>query len=168
MDLNLLAAGAGESVRLGDSAELTVKENGSLTRGNLMVAEMTIQPNFAPPIQHLHRAHEESWYVLEGELEFTSGTHTARVGPGEWVLVPIGVPHTFGNAGDTAARFLTVMTPNLYLNYFRELGDSMARAHQETSTLTDEARERISAELMAKYQTEIVDPLAWERDHPRT
>lgn len=165
MDLNLVRAGAGQSVPLGESAELTVKEDGSLTRGNLMVAEMTIQPDFAPPIQHLHRAHEESWYVLEGELEFTSGTHMTRVGPGDWVLVPIGVPHTFGNAGDVPARFLTVMRPNLYLNYFHELSDRMARGHPEASTLTDEAREQISAELMAKYHTEIIDPIAWERDH---
>ncbi|MFG1709891.1 cupin domain-containing protein [Nonomuraea sp. M3C6] len=119
---------------------------------------MVIQPDFAAPLQHLHNGHEEAWFVLDGEIEFTSGTRVTRVGPGGWVLVPIGVPHTFSNAGGVPARFIAVMTPNFYLGYFDELSRAM-------DGVSDEARGRISAGLMAKYQTEVVDPVAWERDH---
>jgi mannose-6-phosphate isomerase-like protein (cupin superfamily) len=163
MDLNIVAAGAGRSLALGESATFLVKEDGSHTQGKLFVAEMVIQPDFAAPIQHLHHAHEESWFVLEGELEFTSGTRVTRVGPGGWVLVPTDVPHTFGNPGDVPARFLAMMTPNLYLDYFVEMAEQLARARQAQGEVTDAVRARISAELMPKYQTEIVDPAAWER-----
>jgi mannose-6-phosphate isomerase-like protein (cupin superfamily) len=164
MDLSIVAAGAGRSVPL-EGAEFVVKEDGSHTRGNLMVAEMVIQPGFAPPVQHLHRAHEEAWYILEGEVEFTSGTRAQRVGPGGWVVVPLGIPHTFGNPGDVPARFLATMTPNLYLDYFVEMADEMARAQQEHGEVSNEIRAQISTRLMPKYHTEVIDPIAWERDH---
>ncbi len=72
----------------------------------------------------------------------------------------------YGNPGEAPARFLAIMTPTLYLDYFVELGNEMARARRERGELTDQVRSRISAQLMAKYQTEVVDPIAWERDHP--
>lgn len=160
--MNIVTAGAGRTIPMGPSAQFIVKEDGSLTRGNMVVAEMVIEPEFVAPPQHLHRAHEESWYILEGELEFSSGTRVRRVGPGGWVLVPVGIPHSFSNPGHEPTRFLAIMTPNLYLGYFEELGEAMTRAQQEGGELTDEMRSRVIAELMGKYQTEIVDRTAGE------
>lgn len=164
MDWNVVAAGAGRVVRLGAAAEMVVKEDGANSRGGLMVAEMSIQPDFGAPLQHLHHAHEEAWFILDGEVEFVSGTRVRRVGIGDWVMVPIGVPHTFSNPGDVPARFLTVMTPNLYLDYFVELGDKAARALAGSDRPAHELQARISAEIMPKYHTEVIaDPAEWER-----
>jgi uncharacterized cupin superfamily protein len=116
-----------------------------------MVAEMVIQPDFTAPRQHLHHAHEETWYVLDGELEFTSGAKVTRVRTGDWVLVPAGVPHTFANPGTVPTRFLATMTPDLYLGYFEELSAEVARTHRAGRDLTEEALAQISADLMAKY-----------------
>jgi mannose-6-phosphate isomerase-like protein (cupin superfamily) len=165
--MNILLAGEGKPLPLGQGATFVVKEDGSQSRGRLMVAEMVIEPGFVAPVQHLHNAHEESWYVLDGELEFISGTRVNRLGPGGWVLAPIGVPHTFSNPGDTPTRFLAVMTPNLYLDYFFEMGERLAGLRAEGRPMTKDVREEVSRELMPKYQTEIVDPIAWERDHRR-
>ncbi|TDT39638.1 cupin domain [Streptomyces sp. BK208] len=155
MDWNIVAAGDGRHVGLGDGAELIVKEDGSRTRGNLVVAEMTIPPDFVAPPQHVHHAHEEAWFVLDGIVEFTSGTRLRRVDSGDWVLVPLGVPHTFHNPGSEPARFLTIMTPNLYLDYFIELGERTTRALRETPEPAGEVRTRISGEIMQKYRTEV-------------
>jgi mannose-6-phosphate isomerase-like protein (cupin superfamily) len=166
MDWNVVGAGAGRVVKLGDTAEMVIKEDGSNSRGNLMVAEMSISPDFAAPLQHLHRAHEEAWYVLDGEVEFVSGTRVRRVGAGDWVLVPVGVPHTFSNPGDVPARFLTVMTPDLYLGYFVEMGEKTARAVAESDEPVNELRARVSAAIMPKYHTEVItDPGAWEQEN---
>jgi hypothetical protein len=54
---------------------------------------------------------------------------------------------------------------NLYLNYFFEMGDMMARAAREPGGISDDVRRKITSQIMAKYQTEVVDPVAWERDH---
>ena len=48
-----------------------------------------------------------------------SKSHNQRVwetqkqigGPGCWALVPSGVPHTFGNAGESPARLLIIHAP---------------------------------------------------------
>jgi mannose-6-phosphate isomerase-like protein (cupin superfamily) len=163
--MNILLAGEGKPLPLGEGATFVVKEDGSLSRARLMVAEMEIAPGFVAPVQHLHHAHEESWYILDGEVEFVTGTRVNRLGPGGWALVPIGVPHTFSNPGDTPARFLAVMTPNLYLDYFVEMGRRLADLRAEGRPMTKDVREKVSRELMPKYQTEIVDPVAWEREH---
>jgi mannose-6-phosphate isomerase-like protein (cupin superfamily) len=168
VDWNVVAAGEGRVIRLANNAEIIVKEDGSHTRGGLVVAEMVIQPDFSAPPQHLHNAREEAWYVLDGEIDFTSGTRVRRVGPGDWVVVPLGVPHTFATAGDTPARFLTTFTPRLYLDYFVELTEKTASALQETGLSPREVVPGISAEIMPNYETEvIIDPAEWEKSNPR-
>lgn len=158
MDMNVLLAGEGRAVPLGESARFVVKEDGSRTRGNLVVAEMEIDPDFVAPVQHIHHAHEESWYVLDGEVEFGSGDRRTRVGAGGWVLVPIGVPHTFSNPGDRPARFLAVMTPNLYLDYLVETGRRIGELRAAGRSVTPEVMADLGRELMPKYHTEVVGP----------
>src|SRR5262249_32054277 len=99
------------------------------------------------PLPHVHRAHEEGFYVLEGEIEFTIGADSIRLGAGGWVLVPIGVPHTFRNPGDTPARFLNTFTPDRYIHYFEE-----AAAIAATGPLAPEQMVKI----MAHYNTDVL------------
>jgi mannose-6-phosphate isomerase-like protein (cupin superfamily) len=49
--------------------------------------------------------------VLEGELTFTVDTADVLAGPGTFVLVPPGVPHTFANRGSAAVRLINVHSP---------------------------------------------------------
>ena len=37
------------------------------------------------------------------------------------MTAPIGVPHTFANPGDVPAVLVGTLTPDHYVNYFREL-----------------------------------------------
>ena len=57
------------------------------------------------PHPHIHHAHEEGFYILEGELEFVVGTQTVRAGQGSFVMVPIGVAHTFSNPMERPVDF---------------------------------------------------------------
>lgn len=59
--------------------------------------------------------------MLSGNVRFTIGTDNYDVGPGTWVTVPPGAPHTFANMGDDPAVMLTTFTPDLYVQYFRDL-----------------------------------------------
>ena len=96
--------------------------------------------------------------MLGGELEFVVGPETVLVGPGGWVLVPIGVPHTFSNPGDEPARFLSTMTPGFYLEYFEELAGRIGELHAHGEPPTRETLGRLAAELMPKYHTELNQP----------
>jgi oxalate decarboxylase/phosphoglucose isomerase-like protein (cupin superfamily) len=41
-------------------------------------------------------------------------------------MVPPGAPHTFANPGDQPLVLLNTFTPDLYVQYFRELHDLIA------------------------------------------
>ena len=155
MNQQVLQNGQGRSFPFAGGT-LTIKEDGSRTRGELSVVEIELPPVSAPPPQHLHRKHEEAWYVLNGELAFTVGGHTELVGRGGWVLIPIGVPHTFANPSSMPARFLSTMTPGFYLRYFEELATRIAEMHNRGTPPTRETLGRLGAELMPAYHTELV------------
>src|SRR3977135_726083 len=146
MNAVVVKAGEGHALRLGD-VQMVVKEDGTHTRGALGLAEFEVPPHgHDAPLPHIHHAHEEGFYILEGELEFLAGTQTVRAGQGTFVMVPIGAVHTFSNPTDKPARFLNTFTPPLYIGYFEELSQLIqadgAPGPQQF------------AELMARYDTE--------------
>jgi mannose-6-phosphate isomerase-like protein (cupin superfamily) len=75
------------------------------------LALITIQPHGEGPELHAHGAEDDSFYVLEGELTFTADDEEVVAGPGTFVLVPPGVPHTFANRGDAVVRMVNVHAP---------------------------------------------------------
>jgi quercetin dioxygenase-like cupin family protein len=79
----------------------------------LEAVELTFGPDFEGVDPHTHPDHVDSFYVLEGEVEFTLEDRTMRVGPGAFVAVPRGVVHGFRNAGPGRIRVLNVHAPNV-------------------------------------------------------
>jgi mannose-6-phosphate isomerase-like protein (cupin superfamily) len=148
MNTVILQAGEGRLLSLGD-VQMVVKEDATHTRGTLGVAEFEVPPHGSnTPLAHIHHAHEEGFYVLEGELEFVVGTDHFRAGQGAFVMVPIGVAHTFSNPTEKPARFLATLTPARYLHYFEE----MSQLYQASAS---PSRQQL-AELMSRYETEVV------------
>ncbi len=139
--------GEGRRIALGPIT-MMVQEDGTDTRGTLGVAEFIVPPHAPTPPPHLHHAHEEGFYILEGELEFQAGTETVRASQGTWVMVPIGVAHTFRNPTDKPTRFLNTFTPPRYLSYFEE----MSQLYQAAASPSPQQ----ITELMAHYDTEVV------------
>ncbi len=143
----VLKAGEGRALPLG-SIQMVVQEDGTHTRGTLGVAEFTVAPHAPTPPPHIHHAHEECFYVLEGELELLTGTKTMRAGQGTFVTVPIGAVHTFSNPTDRPARFLNTFTPPFYIGFFEEFSKLI-----QAGVAPDPQQ---LAELMARYETEVV------------
>ena len=59
---------------------------------------------------HLHRAHADSFFVLEGELAFLVDDEEHEIGPGAFVYAPPGLVHGFRSL--SPARFLNFHTPD--------------------------------------------------------
>ena len=60
--------------------------------------------------------------MLEGAVRFTMGDDTFVLTAGQSTTIPLGTPHTFGNASaDEPARLLGTVSPARYIKYFREL-----------------------------------------------
>jgi oxalate decarboxylase/phosphoglucose isomerase-like protein (cupin superfamily) len=60
-------------------------------------------------------------------------------------MIPPGAPHTFANPGDEATVLLNTFTPDLYVQYFRDLRQMIA----EGQALTPEA----TVQVMSRYAT---------------
>jgi mannose-6-phosphate isomerase-like protein (cupin superfamily) len=73
----------------------------------------------APP--HRHNREDELSYVLEGTLTVWRDGVVTDAGPGTVVSKPRGEWHTFWNSGDVTVRFIEIISPPQFANYFREL-----------------------------------------------
>ena len=75
---------------------------------------------FTPP-PHFHQYEDESFYVLDGTIDFQAGDKKFRAGPGEMVVLPKEVPHSFNLVSDTA-KALLIITPAGFETVFKEFG----------------------------------------------
>ena len=73
-------------------------------------AIITKDPGDGPPL-HVHPREDDAFYILEGEVVMIVDDDEVTVGPGTFVLVPPGVPHTFANRSQSAARIVNVHAP---------------------------------------------------------
>jgi len=70
-------------------------------------------PRLIAPL-HLHRKDDEAWYILEGTLRVRVGNEEVEARAGSGVLVPRGTAHTYWNPSSEPARYLLVMSANVY------------------------------------------------------
>ena len=75
---------------------------------------------FTPP-PHFHKYEDESFYVLEGIIDFQAGDKKFRAGTGELIVLPKEVPHSFNLVSDTA-KALLLITPAGFETVFKEFG----------------------------------------------
>ena len=97
LSVNVVPADGGERLVAGPVVH-RVLEDGSSTGGRLGLLEGRYPPGWTGPPPHVHREHEETFYVLGGAVRFISGAAEHVLTPGALFTAPIGVPHGFGNA----------------------------------------------------------------------
>lgn len=144
--ISIVGPGDGEVVLTGP-IQLRILEDGSTTGHRLGLGEIVVAPHTAGPPQHRHGQHDEGFYVVRGTVRFTVGEQTHDAVAGTLVMVPPGAPHTFANPGDEPAVMLNTFTPDLYVQYFRDLRDFAAEAGRGPTP--DEV-----VDVMARYHTE--------------
>ncbi|MGH8920922.1 MAG: cupin domain-containing protein, partial [Actinomycetes bacterium] len=88
----------------------TIKAFGSQTKGGFGLIEATVPAGGGPP-PHAHPGEEETFYVLDGELEFLDGDHLFNAVAGDFIHIPRGIRHRFHNKRMHAARMLFMFSP---------------------------------------------------------
>ncbi|OKI01250.1 cupin [Streptomyces sp. CB02923] len=144
--VSVVGPGDGETIVLG-TTRLRVLEDGSNTGHRLGLTESVLAPHTPGPPQHRHAQHDEGFYIISGAVRFTVGEKDYDVTAGTLVVVPPGAPHTFANVTDQPAVMLSIFTPDLYVQYFRDLQDMLAAGGQ---AMSPEAHIR----TMSRYATE--------------
>jgi quercetin dioxygenase-like cupin family protein len=74
----------------------------------------------SPPL-HVHRTEDELFHVLEGELRLRADDADIRIGPGESILAPKGVPHTYRVESPAGARWLVITKGGNFEHFVRAL-----------------------------------------------
>jgi mannose-6-phosphate isomerase-like protein (cupin superfamily) len=150
-DVSIVGPDGGEVIELGP-AKVRILEDGATTAHRLGIGEITLAPHGDGPPQHRHARHDEGFYVVSGTARFTVGRTVHEAPPGTLVMVPPGVPHTFANPGDQPLVMINTFTPDLYVQYFRDMRDVAVDGQMPTAQAT--------AEVMSRYSTTAADDFA--------
>lgn len=118
------------------------------TAGRLSIFESLDQPGYGPP-RHVHKAEDETFYLLAGEVEFWQEGQTTRHRPGEVVFIERGRNHTFRILGASPARMVTVMTPGGFDGFFAEMAAGRYQIPQDMGQI---------ASVGARYNLEFTGP----------
>ena len=127
-----------------NGGSLQFKVASSETAGQLFIIEHIHMLPGGPSL-HLHFSQEEWFYVMEGKVAFQVGDRRLELGPGESVLAPRRVPHTFSSIAAGPSRMMIAFCPAGKMEqYFRDAADPK----------TPQAE----AEYLRRYDMELIGP----------
>jgi quercetin dioxygenase-like cupin family protein len=135
----------------------TVLLAGKDTGGRYCLIDMYIASGGGPP-PHRHDF-EETFSVLEGEIEATFRGVKSVAKAGETIHIPANAPHSFRNVSDQPARLHCICAPAGQEEFFRQVGDLVETRTTPPPKLSDEekaARGAKAKALMATYRTEML------------
>jgi quercetin dioxygenase-like cupin family protein len=137
----------------------TILLSGDDTDGRYCLIDMHIPPGGGPP-PHRHDF-EESFTVLEGEIEATFRGEKSTVHTGQTVSIPANAPHCFTNASVVAARLLCICAPAGQEEFFAQVGVTVP-TRRSTPPQFDQSEQsqlmKKAQELAPKYGTELLPP----------
>lgn len=140
---------------VGDTYTITV--DGGDTNGRFCVVDMHI-PAGGGPGPHRHDF-EETFIVLDGEIEATFRGKKSVVGTGETINIPANAPHQFHNASANPARLICICSPAGQEKFFLEVGVPVATRATAPPKLDDKEMaaflEKAKA-LAPRYHTELL------------
>lgn len=99
----------------------TYKVLSKSVNGSAAIVEHTLEPKSIGAPLHKHTYEDEISCVLEGELSAIQNGEVQTAGPGEYIVKPRGIFHTFWNSGDKRIRFIEIITPGNFEYYFAEM-----------------------------------------------
>jgi quercetin dioxygenase-like cupin family protein len=140
---------------VGDTYTITV--SGDDTAGRFCVIDMHIPPGGGPP-PHRHDF-EETFILLEGEIEATFRGKKSVVRAGDTVNIPANAPHQFHNASSKPTRLLCICSPAGQENFFREVGTPVATRTTPPPKLDEGQQAEFAQRVMAlapKYRTQLL------------
>jgi len=140
---------------VGDTYTVTV--SGKDTNGRFCVIDMYVPPGGGPP-PHRHDF-EETFIVLEGEIELTFRGKRSTAALGQTVNIPSNAPHQFRNVSDQPVRLLCICSPAGQEEFFEQVGVRVDARTSPPPKLADDEQKKTAekaAALAPKYRTEML------------
>ena len=141
---------------VGDTYRILI--NGKQTGGAFAVIDMLIPPGGGPG-PHAHAGFQESFYVVDGEIEVKSEVSTYIAKKGAFVSIPKGgIVHCFKNKTDKLAHLLCTVVPSGLEEFFMEIGQPVAvGAFLPPPPMDEEAMKKILP-IVEKYGQKLFPP----------
>jgi len=136
----------------------TVLLTGKETAGRFCLFDMHVPPGGGPP-PHRHDF-EETFALLEGELDVVFRGAKQVVRAGETIHIPANAPHQFHNSSSRPVRMFCICSPAGQEEFFMEAGIPVATRTAPPPQLDESARAELKAKaaaLAAKYRTEFLE-----------
>ncbi|MDR3695689.1 cupin domain-containing protein [Mucilaginibacter sp.] len=115
------SANEGENISVvGDTYRILA--SGKQTGGAFATIDMLVPPGGGPG-PHSHPDFQETFYIIEGEIEVKSEVSTYIATKGSYVVIPKGgIIHCFKNKSDTLAHLLCTVIPSGLEEMFIAIG----------------------------------------------
>jgi quercetin dioxygenase-like cupin family protein len=137
----------------------TILVSGEDSGGRYCLIDMHVPDGSGPP-PHRHDF-DESFTILEGELELTVRGQPYVAPTGATVTIPSNAPHAFRNVSGKAVRMLCLCAPAGLDEFFMSIGMQVASRTAPAPRVTQEEMEehiKLIAPLAAKYRIELLAP----------
>lgn len=140
MDATVFRRGEGVKRYSARGSEMVFKAIAELDDGDLSLMERTLPPGGRRPPAHRHTNCSEAYFVLEGVVTVTVEGVEKILEAEDFLLVPRGIAHTFGNGGSDEARLVVIHAPAMdgYFAGLHELwnADLPPTAQEERDLMT--------------------------------
>ena len=116
----VLEQGEGEYIWFG-AGLFTFKVTSEQSGGVFMLTEVTMSRGKTTPL-HVHHGHDETTYLIDGEVLFNVDGLEQEARPGSIASVPRGTPHALLVMSESA-RLITFVTPGDAEAFYRQAGE---------------------------------------------
>jgi mannose-6-phosphate isomerase-like protein (cupin superfamily) len=112
--------------------------------------------------EHIHPHQEERFTIIAGEVHFTVGGEERVVGPGETIVVPIGVRHSVSNPGSGEVQGLVELRPALHSKEMHEAFGGLATDGKATPRGAPKNPLQLGATVWRfRHESRVTSPPIW-------
>ena len=117
-----------------ESDHTFVKVGAEETDGAYTLMEDNLKANFALGL-HKHDTHAETFYFLEGEVDFYLDGKWIKAIAGTTIHVPPKIPHACKVANDKPAKMLMIFQPSGFDGFLAEMSEMTEKDFEDTAKM---------------------------------
>jgi quercetin dioxygenase-like cupin family protein len=117
-----------------------VKVSSADTGGAFALMEDNLKLEFSLGL-HVHRQHAETFYILEGDVDFYIDGTWMTAGPGTTVHIPPGIPHALDLPSGRTGKLLMIFQPGGFDQFLAEMA-GLSEQQQADAALMDALSEK--------------------------
>ncbi|GLU51357.1 cupin domain-containing protein [Dyadobacter frigoris] len=141
---------------VGDTYRIVI--SGKQTAGAFAIIDMLV-PTGGGPGPHAHTDFDESFYVLDGEIEVKTENQNYIAKKGDFVHIPKGgLVHCFKNKSEETARLWCTVVPAGLDEFFLEAGKPVKKGKFLPAAQPGEDEKKVLNALAEKYGQKLYPP----------